>query len=44
MYEKELLEFHICSYEVTNTDLQQLVAAMQKVYELRKDLPDFRGQ
>lgn len=44
IYEKELLEFHICSHEVTDADAQQLIAAMQKVYEHRKDLPGYRGR
>lgn len=44
MYEKQILEFHICSYEVTDAELQQLIAAMQKVYEQRKALLGYRGQ
>lgn len=44
MHERELLEFHICSYEVTDADAQRLVAAMHKVYERRMDLPGYREQ
>ena len=38
MHEKELLEFHICSYEVTDEDGEKLIAAMRKVYSQREAL------
>lgn len=35
MHERELFEFHICSYEVTDKDGEKLVAAIRKVYSQR---------
>lgn len=43
MHDKELLEFDICSYEVSDRDADLLIAAVRKVYEHRHELPDFRG-
>lgn len=42
MYERELLEFHICSFEVTNSDADLLIEAVHKVYEHRRELPGYQ--
>ncbi len=32
LHSRELVEFHICSYEVTDTDVDRLISAVRKVY------------
>lgn len=32
LHKKELVEFHICSYEVTDLDVERLINAVRKVY------------
>lgn len=43
MHDKELLEFHICSYEVMDEDLSLLAAAVRKVYQGRSKLQGWTG-
>lgn len=38
LYERELLEFHVCSYQVTEEDLAGVIEAYRKVYAHREEL------
>jgi dTDP-4-amino-4,6-dideoxygalactose transaminase len=38
MYEQELLEFHVCSFDVGVDEVDQLIGAMRKVYDQRATL------
>lgn len=43
LHERELIEFHICSYAVTDTDVERLIAAVRKVYDRRHRLKEHLG-
>ncbi len=43
LHRKELVEFHICSYDVTDADADRLIAAVRKVYANRHRLVALPG-
>jgi hypothetical protein len=38
LYRKELMELHVCSYQLDGNDLKKVIDAYKKVYELKDEL------